>query len=88
MKRKSKVYLEDLIFHMHRLLDDARRSCNCPGDKFGYDLFVCIRDLSRRAVRVSRSRCFASANREGDKVLVDLYNNMKKCLELNRRYGR
>lgn len=88
MARSPKIYLEDLIDRMVDRLHDARRVCHSPGDNFAYDLFLELRDLSRRAVRVSRSRCFASASRDGDKILVELNKTMKMCLAVNSRYGR
>ena len=59
MRRRS-IQLDTLTDRMIGLLYKARAGSDCPGDNYAYDLYLQVREMSRRAVRISRSRCFAA----------------------------
>lgn len=58
--RNSKIYLEDILDLIVSRCYKARSVCHSPGDNFAIDQLLDIRSLSRRAVRISRSRLFAA----------------------------
>lgn len=59
--KARKRSLEDLRDEMIDLLWKCQGRTYKPGDKFALDLFLEIRELSRRAVRVARSRLYNSS---------------------------
>lgn len=56
--KARKISLEDLRDEIIDLLWKCQGRTYNPGDKFALDLFLEIRELSRRAVRVARSRLY------------------------------
>lgn len=60
MKARKKS-LEDLRDEMIDLLWKCQYRTYNSGDKFALDLFLEVRELSRRAVRVARSRLYNSS---------------------------
>ena len=58
--RRRLIHLDTLTDRMIDLLWKARAGSDSPGVNYSYDLYLQVREMSRRAVRISRSRCFAA----------------------------